>query len=512
MNLKTLFYTGILAFTIASCGKDDDSTPVTTPEPENQSPTVSFVSPSSSGTLWNSVTVELNADDSDGIVAKVEFFVNGAKQSELTAAPFSFDWDSKGVEDGDVELKATVTDDEGAKSTESITANVLNLLLDYDLYDGYLNGDNNVVNFTYITSPAPDKDILYIAEITGGSFAEKVQRPADFDGETFDVHILEFVDGDMDEGEITTFHGVTPGIFHPVPPTPTTFGSEVGEANVTFTNVPDHEYSLIFSSGNTNPIAEGTERSLTIYENFDLGYVYMRDDDVGRYLAVPFGAGNHDILLDDMNTSMQAQTFTDSGVNATASLLVQGHTAPGRFSPAATVYRENVALGGNAFETSFHIPIDAVFDHYYTNARLQEGGRTFVHEAYNEVLSSMTKMDATFAADNKMMSELNITASSSDDFDFLNMTSQIAASDTFTFRWNSYSPNDKVSFPPIPTEVFNATNGVFNASDIAFKPANITFLIEDRDNNNGYDDYRDVRFGRKDDTDRNERIYVFEIF
>ncbi|MEM9076568.1 MAG: Ig-like domain-containing protein [Bacteroidota bacterium] len=518
MKLRSLAYTSLAILSVWSCSKDDDSAPTQTPEPKNQAPTISFISPSgdvsADGTLWNSVSIELNAEDIDGTVAKVELFINGTKETEFTSAPYTFDWDSKSVEDGTVELKATVTDNEGDATTEAITVNVMNVLLDYNLYDGFVNSGDNVTNFTYITGPAPEKRILYVAEITDGIFTETVQRPADFDGDTFDVHLLEFIDDDQDEGEITTFHNIGPGIFSPAPSTPTDFGSELGEANVTFTNLPEHEYSLIFSGGNTNPIGEGTERSLTIYEKFDLGYIYLRDGDKGHYLAVPFGVGNHDLLLDDMNTSMQAQTFTDDGANSTASLLVQGHTGPGRFSPAATVYRENIALGGNAFAANFHVPSeeDAVFDHYYTNARLQSDGKTFVHEAYYEVLTSMRKMDATFVADNKTMSELSITASSTDDFDFLNMRSQIAASDTFTFRWNSYSPDDKVSFPPIPTEVFEATNGVFNSSDIAFKDANITFLLEDRDNYGGYSDYRDIRFGRKtEDTERNERIYVFEI-
>ncbi len=514
MNLKNMFFTGLFTMTILSCSKNDDSTPVP-PEPENAPPTVSFVTPTnSSGPLWNMVEVELNAVDADGDVAKVEFFVNGAKEAEMTAAPYTFNWNSKNSSDGAVELKATVTDDEGGTATASIMVNVMNVLLDYNLFDGYLDSGDNIINFTYITGPAPEKEILYIAEITGSTFGQVVQRPADFDGETFDVHLVEYVKGDNNKGEITTYHGITPGDFHPVPKTPTNFGNELGQANVTFTNVPGHDYALIFSGGNTNPIVEGTERSFTIYDNFDLGYVYLQNGGAGFYLAPPFSADDHVLALNEMNSSMQSYTFTDNGVNATASFLVQGHTSSGRFSPAVTVYRRNVVLGGAAFETNFHTPRDEdeVFDHYYTNVRLQSGGKTFVHEAYNEVLTSMVKMDATFEANNKTMSQLDITANSTADFDFLYMTSQIAASGTFDFKWNSYSADDNVSFPPIPTEVFEATNGVFNASDIAFKEANITFLLEDLDNYNGYSDYRDIQFGRLTETERNERIYVFEIF
>ena len=519
MKLKNVMYTGLAAISIWSCSKDDDSTPTPITELENQAPSVSFVSPtgnvSADGTIWNNVSIELSAADADGSVSKVELFIDGTKEAEFNSAPYTFDWDSKNVEDGAIELKATVTDNEGDVTTEAITVNVLNVLLDYNLYDGFLTSGDNTIRFTYITSPAPEQEILYISEVGQGTFNEVVQRPADFDGDTFDVHLLEFVDDDEDEGQITTYHGIGPGVFSPTPATATDFGNELGQANVTFSDVPDHDYALIFSGGNTNPIGEGTERSFTIFDNFNLGYVYLQKGDEGSYLAVPFGVDNHNLSLSIMNTSMQARSFTDNGVNDTASFLVQGYTGAGRFSPAVTIYRENVALGGSAYETNFHVPNDEdeVFDHYYTNARLQENGRTYVHEAYNEILESMVKKDATFVVDNKTMAELDVTATSTDNFDFLSMTSQIAASDTFTFKWNSYSEDDNVSFPPIPTEVFEATNGVFNSSDIAFKEANITLLIEDRDNYEGYADYKDIRFGRKtEDTERNERVYVFEIF
>ena len=93
------------------------------------------------------------------------------------------------------------------------------------------------------------------------------------------------------------------------------------------------------------------------------------------------------------------------------------------------------------------------------------------------------------------------------------MTRQIAASDDFNFTWRSYSADDDISFPPIPTEVVDATAEVFNASDIAFKDASIVMLLEDIDVFSGYGDYRDVQFGRKtEDVEREERVYVFEVF
>ncbi|WP_175443750.1 Ig-like domain-containing protein [Flagellimonas zhangzhouensis] len=511
MKTKVLFGLMLLAL-VFSCSKDDEPAP--TPEPENQKPTISFVSPTAnSGDLWNIVDVEVNAADSDGSVAKVEFYANGVKVTESTVSPYSFNWNSKDVEDGSVELKAIVTDDEGATATASISVDVKNVLLDYNIFDGYLSAGADIMNFTYITSPAPEKEILYFAEIPEGAFAQTVQRPAEFDGETFDVHFVGYyMNNDGNDGKITSYHGITPGDFSPVPSTQANYGNELGDANVTFTNVPDHDYAMIFSGGNTNPIAENTQRTLKIYDQFDLGYVYLKVGDAGYYMAAPFGVGDHELPLNAMNTSMDSHTFADNGSLSTASLLVQGHTGPSRYSPAVSIYRENIALNGNPFETKFHVPKaeDQVFDHYFTNARVQENGRTYVHEAYQEILSSMTKLDATFEANDKKLSQLDITATSMDDFDWLGVTFQVSASDTFTFVWQSYSGDDTISFPPIPTEVVTATNEVFNSSDIVFKDANVTMLFEDRDNYNGYDDFKDIRFGRKtEDTELKTRLYVF---
>ncbi|MEX0315994.1 MAG: Ig-like domain-containing protein [Allomuricauda sp.] len=514
MKFRNLLCATLVVSVALSCSKSDNS-PVPTPEPENTAPTISFIDPSAdSGTLWNTVTVELDAKDTDGTVAKVEFFVNGSKESEATTTPYTFDWDSKGVDDGTVELKATVTDDEGDTATASLNINVQNLLLNYDVYDGYLSSGADVINFTYITSPAPDREILYVSEITGSSFAEAVQRPADFNGETFDVHFVGYyIHEDVNDGIITTYHGVTPGDFHPAPITPTDYGNELGEANVTFTDVPDHDYAMVFSGGNTNPIAENTERSFTVYGKFNLGYVYLKVGDVGYYLANPFEEGFYEQPLNQMNSPMENYTFADNGQVSTASLLIQGHTGPGRFSPAVTVYRENKFLGGNPFELKFHVPKDEdeVFDHYYTNARIQEDGKTYIHEEYNEILTSITKLNATFSAENKTLSQLDITATTENDFDFMLATCRVAASDTFTFVWNGYSRDDNISFPPIPTEVVEATNEVINSTDIVFKDANLTLQLADWDNYSGYNDYLDIRFGRKtEDTERKTRLFVFE--
>ncbi len=86
--------------------------------PGNQSPTVSITQPvsGSSFQVGQSVNIAAAANDSDGTISKVEFFVNGGKIGEDFSAPYTISW--TGVQ-GNQTLTATATDDQGATGTSS---------------------------------------------------------------------------------------------------------------------------------------------------------------------------------------------------------------------------------------------------------------------------------------------------------------------------------------------------------------------------------------------------------
>jgi len=64
-----------------------------------------------------SVTLTANATDSDGTVARVDFFINGVAAGSDTAAPFTLAWVAKAG--GPHTATATATDDDGAKTTSA---------------------------------------------------------------------------------------------------------------------------------------------------------------------------------------------------------------------------------------------------------------------------------------------------------------------------------------------------------------------------------------------------------
>jgi RHS repeat-associated protein len=89
----------------------------------NVLPSVSFASPTSGTTLVTPATFALsaNASDSDGYIASVQYFANGAAISgALTTAPYSFNW--AGVGGGNYNLTAVATDSDGGQTISAVVA------------------------------------------------------------------------------------------------------------------------------------------------------------------------------------------------------------------------------------------------------------------------------------------------------------------------------------------------------------------------------------------------------
>jgi hypothetical protein len=85
----------------------------------NQPPTVSVSSPAPNATFTSgaSVTINANAADADGTVARVEFLVNGAVVANDTAAPWTTTWTAGAA--GNYTLTARAYDNAGAATTSA---------------------------------------------------------------------------------------------------------------------------------------------------------------------------------------------------------------------------------------------------------------------------------------------------------------------------------------------------------------------------------------------------------
>ncbi|HTR59852.1 MAG TPA: Ig-like domain-containing protein [Casimicrobiaceae bacterium] len=106
-----------------SKGATATSTAATIHVKANVAPAVSITAPANNASYTAPATINLaaSATDSDGAVAKVEFYQGTTKLATLTAAPYTYAWNS--VAGGNYALTAKATDDKGAVTT-SATVNV----------------------------------------------------------------------------------------------------------------------------------------------------------------------------------------------------------------------------------------------------------------------------------------------------------------------------------------------------------------------------------------------------
>lgn len=120
--------------------------------PPNVPPSVALTSPPDGTAVYAPAAVSLaaSAADSDGMVASVAFYANGALLGTDGAAPYTHDW--TGVPAGTYVLTAQASDDSGAVTTSAsvtLTVNALGLALTTPQNGVTLAGDQVVVSGTF---------------------------------------------------------------------------------------------------------------------------------------------------------------------------------------------------------------------------------------------------------------------------------------------------------------------------------------------------------------------------
>lgn len=118
----------VITLALGACGGSGGGGGNQQPPPDVTAPTVSAVSVPAGATLGRVVTLTATATDTGG-VADVRFFVDGTLVGNDTAAPYTFDWDTSTVTDGDHTLRAEAQDTAGniAQSAE-VTVTVANVV------------------------------------------------------------------------------------------------------------------------------------------------------------------------------------------------------------------------------------------------------------------------------------------------------------------------------------------------------------------------------------------------
>jgi hypothetical protein len=118
------------SYTLTAVATDDDAAATTsnaaaitvTAPPPNGAPTVALTSPAggSSFTAPATITLTASASDSDGTIAKVDFYAGATLLGTDTSAPYTVTWNN--VPAGSYSLKAVATDNASASTTSGTVA------------------------------------------------------------------------------------------------------------------------------------------------------------------------------------------------------------------------------------------------------------------------------------------------------------------------------------------------------------------------------------------------------
>jgi hypothetical protein len=101
----------------------DASVSFTTTASETTPPTVAITAPASGATLTGTVNVTADASDNSGVVAGVQFLLDGvALGPEVTTAPFSSSWNTVTATNGSHSLRARARDGSGNSTTSAPVA------------------------------------------------------------------------------------------------------------------------------------------------------------------------------------------------------------------------------------------------------------------------------------------------------------------------------------------------------------------------------------------------------
>ncbi|MEE4198706.1 MAG: FISUMP domain-containing protein [Bacteroidales bacterium] len=123
------FVTITTMLAISSCEEDE----------ENKSPNCSIISPKESAiiTLGEVITISVEADDPDGNLKEVRFFIDNVGVGIASNFPYKYDWNTSDILLGDHKIKVEVIDEEQAKSEDEVDIIIFNkiaseIVMDYD--------------------------------------------------------------------------------------------------------------------------------------------------------------------------------------------------------------------------------------------------------------------------------------------------------------------------------------------------------------------------------------------
>jgi len=119
-------YTDTITFLNTTNGSGSTTRTVTLLiETPDTPPTVTITSPTNAQTVSGTVTIQINASDDKGI-SKVELYIDNVLAATLTAAPYTYQWNTTTAANGSHTIKATAYDTVNQTADHQITVSVNN--------------------------------------------------------------------------------------------------------------------------------------------------------------------------------------------------------------------------------------------------------------------------------------------------------------------------------------------------------------------------------------------------
>ncbi|MDT8394783.1 MAG: PKD domain-containing protein [Bacteroidales bacterium] len=115
--IPVLVIISILFFTLSSCSKKDNDN-----ETQNKPPSCIITTPATgqeivTGTL---LTIAVDADDADGSIAEVRFYVDDIGKGTAGGFPYNYSWNTAGETAGNHTIKAMAIDNAGARVSDEV--------------------------------------------------------------------------------------------------------------------------------------------------------------------------------------------------------------------------------------------------------------------------------------------------------------------------------------------------------------------------------------------------------
>jgi len=127
-------------------------------EETNHEPTCSIISPVQDSTILKGeiVIITADADDEDGNLKEVRFYINNTGVSSTSTFPYTYRWNTSEVDLGIHSLKAEAVDDKNAKSESSITIEIIDNSLVADFVaDKTVIALDDTIYFTDLSETRP---------------------------------------------------------------------------------------------------------------------------------------------------------------------------------------------------------------------------------------------------------------------------------------------------------------------------------------------------------------------